>query len=418
MLLGASQAAFSNGSQLLVQDVTHLGTVYAGTAASATDAGTNFYNPAGLVMIKNPQFVGGANLVIPNIHLDVENVTSTFGTAVPPGTGREIPRGTGAIPFGHYANPINDNWTFGLSVISTFGSKTNYKDTSLVRYVGTVAELYTIDVTPCLAYDFGNGFSLGAGPDIVFTHAKLDFSVGAGSLNTDGYLQNKAHGTAFAYHAGILYQVDDCTRFGFAYHSRMNVRLKGEALNIDPLIPLFGLNGAVTTRDVTTKLNLPDTTTLSGYHAFNDQWAAMADVSWYHWNVYKDLRLDYSNNTSVISPQNWKNSYRVALGGSYQHDCHWQFKAGVSFDKTPTRNETRNTYLPDADYYGLGIGTQYKFNKWMTIDVAYARILYKNTTINLAAPISVNFTQGAQTIRARSKQHVDVVGLQLTWNFV
>jgi long-chain fatty acid transport protein len=217
------------GFALLEQNVTNLGTAYAGTASLAEDASTNFYNPAGLVRLNYEQLVAGGTVILPQTKLHVNNSLTTQGTPVTPSSGVVKPSNTAFVPLMHYANRLNDCWVFGLSVVSTFGSKTNYKSNSIVRYTATQSEMFTIDLGPSIAYQFTNGFSLGAGIDAVYTTVKLDAQFGTGNVFTDGFTKNRADRWGYGYHIGGLYQVSDCTRFGLHYRSKVGVDLKGDS---------------------------------------------------------------------------------------------------------------------------------------------------------------------------------------------
>jgi long-chain fatty acid transport protein len=49
--------AYATGFALLEQSASRLGTAFAGTAAAADDATTNYYNPAGLVELHGPEAI-------------------------------------------------------------------------------------------------------------------------------------------------------------------------------------------------------------------------------------------------------------------------------------------------------------------------------------------------------------------------
>ncbi len=61
-VLGAGSATAA-GFQLLEQNGSGLGNAYAGSAATAENASTIFYNPAGMTQLKGLQVSGGAAIV-------------------------------------------------------------------------------------------------------------------------------------------------------------------------------------------------------------------------------------------------------------------------------------------------------------------------------------------------------------------
>ena len=246
-----------------------------------------------------------------------------------------------------------------------------------------------------------------------------------GNPNTDGYFKNKGSRTTGGYHLGTLYEVDNCTRFGLSYRSTLTPKLKGHSLSKNPNIVLPGIGQLpqnVIWHRVKTTIHLPDTAILSGYHALNECWAMMADAQWFHWGRYKNLVLKYDDGSRLSSPQNWKNTYRLALGGTYQYDAAWQFKLGTSFDKRSTNDKTRNIYIPDQNQTAAAIGARYQWNKCMAIDMGYVHVFYKKARIDQPAAIARGPMfppqQPAQSIHGTVKNRIDALGLQLTCDLI
>lgn len=411
-LLLVSPIALAGGIKLPVQNVTNMGMAYAGMASLAVDASTNYYNSAGLTRLCEEQLVIGGTLSLPSTRLTVTNATTTFGTPLSPPTGRAIPANSALVPLLHYAKRINDDWVFGFSSITAFGSRTNYLDNSIVRYNATRSELITVDFSPSLAYNFHNGFSIGAGVNALYATADLYARVGRGNVVTDGRIDNTASRWAAGYHVGILYEFNECTRLGLNYQSKKDIHLKGQsALQFAPGFP-------VAIQNLKSTINLPDITTLSLYHAFNEQWAIMSDVQYVRWNVFKRLQLNFEDGSTITTNTNYKNAYFVALGGIYQYDNCWQFKLGSAFDKTPTRDGTRQIFNPDQNQIYAAAGVQYRFSQCLAVDFGYIHVFYKKANINLTAPISVGTQQGLQSVQGTARNRMDALGLQFTWDLM
>jgi long-chain fatty acid transport protein len=421
-LLSISLPAWSNGFSLPEQNVTNLGLAYAGTGSLAVDASTNYYNAAGLTRLCGDQVVVGGVIAIPRTTLNVTSATDSFGFPMTPGHTR--PKNFTAIPSMHYGSKICDQWAWGISMISNFGSKTNYNNHSVARYMATRSEMVTVTLSPSAAYKMNDCFSLGAGFDVMYTAAKLDSKIGINFLNEDGYFKNKGSRNAYGFHLGALYEMDDCTRFGLSYRSRLTPKLKGHALLRNPVrVPVAGVLVAVP-QDVIwhrarTTIRLPDTATLSGYHAFNECWAMVADAQWYHWKRYQNLAIRYDDGSRLSAVQDWRNTYRLALGGIYQYDCDWQFKVGTSFDKTSTRDNTRNIYIPDQNQTAAALGARYQWTPCLAVDMGYVHVFYKKAHINQSAATATGPLfpgQPLQSIKGRVKNRIDALGLQLTWD--
>lgn len=408
-LISVSTNAWSNGFMRLEQNVTNMSMAYAGTAALAEDASTNFYNAAGLTRLKHQQLAVGGIAVFQHTVLDVTNAIGFSGASL--GSGSVKPKADSQIPLLHYATPINENWAFGISFVSTFGFKTNYKDDSIARYMATRSEMTSFNTAPSIAYNFHNGFSVGAGLDILTVATRLNFAVGNGNINADGFLNNVTHqNAALGGHAGVLYEPNECTRIGLNYRSRIRAHLKGHASSRASI--------AATTfkLSLNTPIHFPDIVTLSGYHDITDAWAILSDFSWIRWNVFKRIELNLPNGTQALIPTNYKNSWRAAVGAIYKISRDWKVKFGIGFDRTPVRDDSRLIAIPDQDQTTVGIGTKYQINKCLAINFAYAHIFYKKANFNQQAPILNPGPQTVQSLQGIAKSHVDELGVQLNWD--
>ncbi len=412
-----SHPAGAAGFQMVLQNATNLGTAYAGTAALAEDASTNFYNTAGLTRLPNEQIAFGGVLSIPQTKVNVTRATANTGALLTPSTGTARPSSTGVLPFLHYAKRIDDNWTFGFSAAVPFGSKADYKIDSIVRYTTTRAEMKTIDLAPSLAYQFNNGFSLGAGVDALNMLTKIDnrlASAAGPNPSADGFSENTYQNWALGYHVGGLYEANDCTRFGVQYHSKYDVKTRGDSVTQFSGLPFSTRQG------LKADFNLPDTAILSAYHAFNDRWTVMADVQWTRWSRFKQLTTRFDDGTQLIINENYKNVYRVAAGGTYQYSDPWRFRFGVMFDKSPIPDINRNIFIPNQNRILPAVGAQYRICKTLALDFGYSHIFFKkDNNLNIVAPTTVGVPPAfapQQNLQGSIRNRLDAIGLQLTWD--
>lgn len=406
----ANSTAHANAFYIPQQNVTHLGTAYAGTAAWANDASVAYYNPAALTKISQEQIVVGGVIADSNTFLNVTNTTATNGAVATPSSGTTKPHATAVIPSLHYAYPINERLVFGVSSVSNFGSKNNFDSDSIARYVGTTSEMLTIDVTPSIGYKHNNFLSLGAGLDLFYAYAELSSAFGTGNVSGDGFSENQGNGRNVGVHAGILFEFNEHSRIGFNYRSRILTTLKGHVRT------QTAAGAAITSQRLEAKIDYPEMVTLSGYHEFNDRFAVMADVQWFHWNRLKKVILAYEDGSSVILNYNYKNSYRYALGAAYQFNDKLQLKCGFSFDKTPIRVPWRTVAVLDEDQIALGIGAQYKLNKNLLLDFGYVHVFQDRASVSQSAGIAVNLAQTSQSLEGNSTAHLNAIGFQVTWN--
>ncbi len=404
---GWSTLSLAGGLQLPEQNVSNLGTAYAGTGALAEDASTGFWNSAGLTRLKGKQIVAGGILNIPSTMLHVSSATSTTGLTLNPGNAR--PSNKAMIPSMHYSQKINDRWAYGLSAVTTFGSKTNYKPDSVARYIATRSEMMAINAGPSVAYRFDQGFSLGGGVDFLYVAAQLssNLEIAHTSLNNDGFTKTMVSHSGLGYHVGILQALSDATRLGAQYRSKISIKGRGDAS------AQAAAGAPITHQGVRGNIDFPEYVVLSAYHDVNDKWAVMSDLQLTHWNKFKTLVFKLDDGTTLAAPQNYKNNYRLAMGGIYQYDHKWRFKMGGSFEKRATQDIGRSIFIPDQDQIVPAVGVQYRFNKRMALDLAYAHLFFKKATINQVAPTGAG---SLATIKGDMRHQINCIGAQLTWD--
>lgn len=426
-LIGICNGVAAAGFQIQEQNVTNLGLAYAGTAALAEDASTNFYNSAGLTRLCNEQLVLSGVLFIPYARVDATRATTTFpnpftgsNANVAPGSAKA--RGTVVVPAFHYSNRIDCDWVFGLSIAAPFGLKTSYKPDEVTRYFATKAELHTYDIAPSIAYCLGNGFSFGIGPDFLYADADLNTQVGiTGAIASDGYQRNNLARWGYGGHVGIMYDLCENSRVGINYRSEVKIKGRGLSNARTPGLPAAAvLVGPETTQNVRSDFTLPDTAVLSLYHQLDDCWGIAADVQWTHWTKIQNLTLRFDNNQTVTYNLNFRNAWRFALGTTYQYDCNWLFRLGAAYDQSPVRGaDFRTAAIPDSDRVWLSIGGRYRFDKCFALEFGYAHLFFKNSSINESAPVGTGFTtRPSQVLQGRYRVHADLLGIQLTWDLL
>lgn len=442
MSLLANQV-FAAGFQLQEQNVTSLGTAYSGTAALAEDASTGFYNAAGLTRITEGQIVLGAVGIQNDIDFNASasNVSTMPNTPVP-GATDDDPGQTTAVPVFHLAKRLDDKWVFGFGLTSPFNLFTKYDQNGIARYLATRSQVQTYNFSPSLAYQVLPSLSLGAGADAQYLKARFYSQFGDGNVATDGFQKNRTEGWGYGWHVGALWSPRENTRVGLNYRSEMSVRTEGKSENLMTMgdfqvgtsVPdKADQSGQYFLEKVNARIVLPDTATLSVYHAVNPKVALTADVAWTNWSRFHTLNLNFNPafvatmgsvpinaGLDVEVLENFKDTWRYALGLTYTHDDRWLFRVGGAFEETPTRDEFRTARIPDEDRYWLAIGGAYTFNKKWQLDFGYAHLFFKDASLDENAPFQAG-TQTPSSLAALSGEYessANVIGLQVRYNFI
>jgi long-chain fatty acid transport protein len=131
LTLGAGQA-FGSAFALQENSGSGLGNAYAGGAASAEDASTVWFNPAGMSRIGTNQVVMAINGIGPSAKFS--NGASVAAANQPLGDNGGDAGSWAAVPNLYLVLPINKQWAFGIGVNAPFGLVTEYDDSFIGRF--------------------------------------------------------------------------------------------------------------------------------------------------------------------------------------------------------------------------------------------------------------------------------------------
>lgn len=391
IMTGLPGVTLASGFALIEQSASGLGTAFAGAAASAEDASTIFFNPAGMTLLPEKQLVVAGHLIEPSARFS--------GTVSPPiGGGQGGDAGSLAfVPNVYFAYQLAPDLHLGVGINSLFGLTTEYDASWVGRVQAIKSDLKTVNINPSIAYRISDSLSLGAG--FSFQHVEAELTSFAGALGT---AKIKAKDDGWGFNLGALWQLSAGTRLGLAYRSQIDYGLHGSAS--------FSANPAVN-GPLTADLTVPDSASLSLFHRPNPQWDVLADVTWTGWNVFNKLLINMpAPIPDSLTVENWKDSWRYSLGANYHMDEKLTLRGGLAFDQTPVPDATHRTpRIPDEDRTWLAFGGQYKISKQGSLDLAYAHLFVKDPSINSAA--------GGTTLTGKYSNHIDILSAQYTHTF-
>ena len=393
------------GFQLVERSAAGLGRAFSGEASIADDASVVASNPAAMVLLGGEwNFSTGVSFINPSADATLRPAL-TGGNAGPALEDNDI-ADSAWVPYLYGTKRINDRLAIGVGVFSAFGLRTNY-DTSTAALVGTdYSEITTVNFNPSLAFRLNDQLTIGAGFNAVYGEGEITSGLpgggGAGLFGLEG------DDVAFGFNIGILYEITDRTRIGLHYRSSVDLELEGSATirpGFNDLI-LGGINqqrvalgapplpnGIVDVDgvyDASLDIELPASVELSIYHEFNDKWAIHGDVLWTQWSSFDNLQprtgVVDANTAIAIDPllattQNWDDTFRYAIGATYQHNEQWTFRTGFAYDESPIDDEFRTLRIPDGDRITLSLGASYAVSDNVKIDAGYSYTFVEDVSL-------------------------------------
>ncbi|MCW8986449.1 MAG: outer membrane protein transport protein, partial [Gammaproteobacteria bacterium] len=351
------------GFAIAEHSASGMGSAFAGAAATAEDASTTYFNPAGLSKLEGSQILVAGHYVAPASSF--ANNGSSLNIALGGGTisGSGEDGGNGAfIPNFYYATKLNEKWAFGLGINAPFGQSTEYSESWVGRYHATKSEIVALNINPSASFKVNDKLSFGFGASVQYFEATLANQLDSraiclaaggggacagvglvtlGDVTTDSSVSLNADDWSLGWNVGLLYDISNETRLGMAYRSSVKHSLAGTAdftrsTELNTFLTGAG-STAFTDTAASAGINLPETLSLSLQHTFNPKWKMLADVTWTRWSRFDRLVVDYNNpaQPTTTIPENWENSLRYSVGVNYQADSKWIYRAGLALDESP-----------------------------------------------------------------------------------
>jgi long-chain fatty acid transport protein len=417
--------AHASGFALIEQNASGLGNAYAGQAASAQDASTIYFNPAGLTQVAGRQVVLVGNVITPSAKFS-DNASHNAMLQTSTGGNGGDAGGSALVPNFYYAMDWRPDIKFGLSVGAPFGLKTEYDPTWIGRFQAVTSDLKTININPTLAYKLSDRLSVGVGLDFMQIKAELssmtNYSAGiyqatGGAMtvpNLSGLGTVKGDDWGYGANFGLLYQPEANTRVGFSYRSEVSCTLEGSArfANRPPALAAGLPDGPVTA-----EVSLPASASLSLFKALSPQVDLLADLSWTGWSSFQDLTIKRTNGATLSKTiENWGDTRRYSLGINYRQNDRLTWRAGVAYDESPVPNANRTPRIPDQDRTWLAFGVQYKLDDHAMVDAGYAHLFVKDASIHVGDSVGPSVYPYGQ-LNGEYANKVDILSVQYTYSF-
>ncbi|MGS2719149.1 outer membrane protein transport protein [Paraglaciecola aestuariivivens] len=364
---------FAAAFQLAEHNASGLGRAFAGEAALADSAAVVARNPALMSTFKQSQLSIVATYIKPDVAMTgtsapaYSNVSALDDDSIAP---------EALIPATYFVTPINKAWSVGMGVFSNFGLATEFSDTYAAGQLAGTSEITTVNFNVSLAYKFNSQFSLGLGLNYIYADAAIERHFGANPLGLSAEtvaasLTGDDHG--YGWNLGASYAFNKDSRLGLHYRSKTTLNFDGEYTNQLPQA-FGGLAGA--TLPGALELTLPATAELSGWHQLDKKWGLNYSLVWTQWQSFDALQafVPVSETPVFYKKENFSNSMRYALGGSYQWSKVLKLRAGIAYDESPADAQHLSISIPDSNRVWLSSGASVILDKRSSVDLGISVI--------------------------------------------
>lgn len=407
LLLVSSQTQAA-GFQLAEQSATGLGRAFAGEAAIADNASVLSRNVAAMTRFDRTAFSGGVIHIHPDVNIEgVTRVPTAMGPVSLDASAHDI-AGDAWVPNLYLILPLNEQWWLGLAATSYYGLGVQMPDNYNAGHFGNVSDIKTVDLGASLAYRINERWSLGAGLSAIHGEGEVG---GTFPSNNKIAKHLKGDGRALGWNLGALFELSQATRIGLSYRHDVDLTLSGDAVGTD-------LQGRTFTDTGSLELPLPATAELALFHQLTPALALHSSINWTNWSKFVQLESELDHHgTMHIKDEHWEDSWRYALGLTYQLAPQWQLRSGIAYDRSPVPAERRTISIPDSDriWYSAGIG--YQLDRNLSLDFGLTLIDGKKVDVTETMQLKPGVPQTTSTFQGTSEGDAWLAGLQLNYLF-
>lgn len=364
VLLLAAPRSDAAGFAIFEQGARGMGFAGAYTAQAA-DGSAIFHNAAGIAFLRDRQLYVGGTLIKPS--------TSFTGAEPFPGSSVTEEGDVGLLvpPSAYYTHPFSERLAFGVGLHVPFGLETSWAnpDNYTGRFISTRAALTGFSVNPTVAYKLEDRLAVGVGLDVRFSSLELDRRVPVVNPFTqrivDGaavHLQSDTN-TGFGFNLGVLAKPSETLSIGASYRHQVKVEYSGTATfeplstgnaDLDVRVRASLPTGAL---PLATSIEFPAFASFGVAKTFGD-WTVEADVNWYQWKSFDELRLEFETEPRLDETieEEYANAFQYRFGLQRVLSETWAVRGGYFFDESPSPAPSMSPLLPDSNRHGFCFG--------------------------------------------------------------
>ena len=372
----------------------------------AMDASANFHNPATLT--------------------DLTNVTVTVGfvTEHPRGNvrGRTDGRSWGEdstfdpgffwLPHFQLAVPLPHGFAFGLGGMPEYGLGTEYDTDSPLAWNAQSTEVQGYVLSPNLAYQITDKWSVGAGLRWLF----FTFEQYKAMPSMDYHLYGDNRAESLGWQVGTKYDILDNLSAGLVYKAPIPVCVRGDTdakANVSAAAPA----AAAMTDGADADLTLPQSVTGGINWDVVDTWHLGFCVSWTEWSEFDTLVFNVKPQRNPVV-LNWNDTWRGTIGSCWDFYEDWKWMISYTFDMDSCHDKTQESaMLPPAHRHILASGFSWNLWRGLELTLSYACIFMDGGSMDFTDSRGLSGAPNSRWHVETCRGYCHAVGASLTYRF-
>jgi long-chain fatty acid transport protein len=212
----------------------------------------------------------------------------------------------------------------------------------------------------------------------------------------DGQLKLDDETWGFGANLGLLYELDDATRFGLTWNSQIDLDFgaPAEFSNLAPGLSTVLNNKGLLNSNIDVGIKVPQQVMGSVFAQVNDSWAVLGSVGWQQWSKFGQVQLGVNgstNPTSTTTDLDFKDTWHLAAGAQYRVSDPWLLNFGMAYDSGFQSSSNVSPLLPSNSAWRFGVGGQQQLSKTAEWGIA-AEYMYGgtlDTNLQSATPVAL-----------------------------
>lgn len=361
--------AFSSGYGVFTQGASGLGQANA-VVAHPTGPSSLYFNPALLNDVPGRQIEVGTTMVYGEREIDLNS-----------GNTEKADRDWQFPSSFYYTHNAGERFAAGLGVFFPFGLANEWDNDYEGRYIGTSAEMFSMNINPAMSVRVNDKLSLAAGIDLVYIDADLRAMINQSVVSAllppmlggpvmellpDVEQKYTGDGWGHGFNLGALYKVTERVSIGAAYRSKVDVDLGGD-LEFNGSDPRLALLFRDTEAD--SEIELPAQFVVGVATKVTDALIVEVGARWEDWESNNQLDLDlqtpFLNQSTLTVDRDWQSTWTYNIGANYRLSDTVGLNAGYLYGENPVPTSTFEPIIPDSDVHLFTVGTDLAFGQWL-----------------------------------------------------
>lgn len=323
------------------------------------DAANVAYNPASITKIQGKAMKWSATYISPHGRYDA---TKRAITGIDPNTHKPIITPTGQIesarnrvrpgwaPAGYYVRQIDEKNWIGMGNFPRFAMASEFESGTVAASNNKLAKLNGMSFTPVYAHKFDKKWSAAVGAEINYVGLELQKELlGKTPMQVEG------ESWAMGWNAAANYAFDDKNEIGVVYRSKITHSLEADDVKLsgNDVADAYGV------------VTLPDTWSIGYNHKFDQKTRVELNATRTNWSTYDALDIYFSNPlpglgvTEALSPKNWEDGWRYAIGIEHKLSDKYSLMAGFAYDGSSIPYDGGDFIVPTGNRRTYSLGMQY-----------------------------------------------------------